>query len=107
MPRPLRKLYPMSSMVRRRHRTWIMSMTLATAGAALWGAALLWSRIDPAGAPTLKTTLLVSSAFTVPGTILAFLTLRARTIWIVLAGVALCANAMMIVLPWIALRLRS
>ncbi|MCC7014602.1 MAG: hypothetical protein IT454_18725 [Planctomycetes bacterium] len=107
MPRPLRRLYPMSSMVRRRHRTWMLSMTLATGGAAVWGASLLWRKLDPAGAPSLLSTLMLSSAFTVPGTLLAFLSLRARTIWVLLAGIALTANGMMIVLPWIALRMRS
>lgn len=82
-------------------------MTLATAGASVWGASLLWGRIDPASAPSLLSTLMASSAFTVPGTILAFLSLRARLIWILLAGLALAANGMMIVLPWIALRLRG
>ena len=107
MARPLRKLYPISSMVRRRHRTWMLSMTFATLGASVWGATLLWMRLAPASAPSIVTALLVSSAFTVPGLVLAFFTLRARTAWLLFAGVPLLANGMMIVLPWLAIRLRG
>jgi hypothetical protein len=107
MPRPLRRLYSIESVVRRRHRTWMLSMTFATAGAAVWGGSLLWRRLDPGSAPELLSTLMLSSMFTVPGTILALLSLRARTIWVLLACLALAANGMMIVLPWIALRMRS
>lgn len=82
-------------------------MTLATLGAAVWGTTLLWTRADPESAPGLFATLMVSAAFTVPETILAFLSIRARLVWVLLAGIALAANGMMIVLPWIALRLRG
>jgi hypothetical protein len=107
MPRPLRRLYPIEAVVRRRHRTWMASMTLATLGAAVWGGALLWRALDPPTGPGLLGTLLASAAFTVPGLILAVLTIRARTVWILLASIPICANGMMIVLPWIVLRLRG
>lgn len=81
-------------------------MTLATFGAAVWGAALLWMRVDPASAPSLGATWMVSSAFTAPGFLLAFLTLRARTAWLLFASIPLLANGMMLVLPWVALKLR-
>ena len=96
----------MASMVRRRHRTWMLSMTLATAGAAVWGASLLWKQLDPASSPGLATIFAISSAFTVPGAMLGVLTLRARFAWLLFAGVPLFANGMMIVLPWLALALR-
>jgi hypothetical protein len=106
MARPLRRLYPGVSSARRRHRTWMLSMTLATLGATVWGIVLLWKHLDPAAAPSLATAFTLSSAFTVPGTILALLTLRARTDWLLFAAVPLLANGMMIVLPWLALVLR-
>ena len=106
MARPLRKLYPVSRIVRRRHRTWMFAMTLATFGAGVWGGALLWTRVAPQSAPTLEQTFLISSAFAVPGFVLAFLTLRARLVWLLLAGVPLLANGMLLVLPWLALHLR-
>ena len=82
------------------------AMTFATLGAGVWGAALVWRRLSPESAPTLEQTFLVSSAFAVPGFLLAFLTLRARTVWLLLAGVPLVANGMLLVLPWLALHLR-
>ena len=81
-------------------------MTLATLGASVWGAVLLWKQLDPEGAPSLATAFTLSSAFTVPGTILALLTIRARFAWLLFASVPLLANGMMIVLPWIALAMR-
>ena len=107
MARPLRKLYSVPSIVRRRHRTWMASMTLATLGAAVWGGTLLWMRLAPESAPSIRTAYLASSAFTVPGGLLAFLTLRARTAWLLFALVPLLANGMMLVLPYLALRLRG
>lgn len=107
MPRPLRKLYPVSTIVRRRHRTWMLAMTLATFGAGVWGTALAWTKLAPGSAPTFEQTFLVASAFAVPGFVLAFLTLRARLIWLVLAGVPLFANGMLIFLPWLVLRARN
>jgi hypothetical protein len=83
------------------------SMSLATAGASVWGGAILWRAIDPPNGPGLLATLLVSAAFTVPGTILALLSIRARLIWVLLAGVPLLANGLMIVVPWVVLRLRG
>jgi hypothetical protein len=106
MARPLRRLYPMASIVRRRHRTWMLSMTLATLGAAVWGALIVWKQLAPESSPSLATGLLLSAAFTVPGTILAVLTLRARFAWLLFAFVPLVANGMMIVLPWLVLTLR-
>jgi len=82
-------------------------MTLATLGASVWGAVLLWKHVDPEGAPSLATAFTLSSAFTVPGTILALLTIRARFAWLLFVAVPLLANGMMIVLPWIALALRK
>ncbi len=82
-------------------------MSLATAGASVWGGAILWRAIDPPSGPGLLATLLVSAAFTVPGTILALLSIRARLIWVLLAGVPLLANGLMIVVPWVVLRLRG
>jgi len=104
MPRPLRRLYSTPAGARRRHRTWMLSMTLATAGAAVWGVALVWMRVSPQDAPSLGATWMLSSAFTAPGFLLAFLSLRARTAWLLFAGIPLAANGMMLFLPWLALK---
>ncbi len=81
-------------------------MTLATFGAAVWGAALLWIRVEPQSAPSLGATWMISAAFTAPGFLLAFLSLRARAAWLLFASIPLFANGMMLVLPWLALKLR-
>ncbi len=81
-------------------------MTLATFGAAVWGVALLWIRVEPQSAPSLGATWMISAAFTAPGFLLAFLSLRARTAWLLFASIPLLANGMMLVLPWLALKLR-
>jgi len=49
---------------------------------------------------------MLASAFTAPGFLLAFLTLRAKTAWLLLAAIPLAANGMMLVLPYLALKLR-
>jgi hypothetical protein len=106
MPRPLRRLYAAPAAARRRHRTWILSMTLATFGAAVWGLSLVWMRVEPESAPSLGAVWMVSAAFTAPGFLLAFLSLRAKTAWLLFASIPLLANGMMLVLPYLALKLR-
>ncbi|MBL8804336.1 MAG: hypothetical protein JNN27_20230 [Planctomycetes bacterium] len=106
MPRPLRRLYAAPAAARRRHRTWMVAMTLATFGAAVWGAALVWRYVEPESAPGLGAVWMLASAFTAPGFLLAFLTLRAKTAWLLLAAIPLAANGMMLVLPYLALKLR-
>jgi hypothetical protein len=97
----------MDLIVRRRHRTWMLSMTLATLGAAVWAAAILWRHLAPGSFPGLRAALLASAAFTVPGAILALLTIRARFSWLLFACVPLFANSVMIVVPWLVLTLRA
>jgi hypothetical protein len=91
---------------RRRHRTWMLAMTLATAGAGVWGTTLLWMRLAPASAPSFEATFTLSSAFSVPGLLLALLSLRARLAWLLFALVPVFANGMLLVLPWLAMHLR-
>ncbi len=107
MARPLRKLYPISRIVRRRHRTWMVSMCLATMAMGVLGATVLWMRFAPASAPSGRAALMLSLVFSVPGFALGVLTLRGRTNWFWLALVPLLANAMLIALPWFELQLRQ
>jgi hypothetical protein len=102
MARPLRKLYPIQRIVRRRHRTWMASMTMATVAMAVLGATVVWMRVAPSSAPAGRTALWVSCAFSLPGLALGLLTLRGRTHWFWLALVPLLANAMLLVVPWLA-----
>ena len=107
MARPLRKLYPVQRMARRRHRTWMVSMTLATLAMGVWAVAVVLLRVAPGWAPGLRTAYWVSILFSAPGFLLGLMTVRARRAWLLFASVPLFANGILLVLPWIAMRLRS
>lgn len=87
------------SRVRRRHKTWMRSMTLATIGwAVVWGALAVaklgWSA--PVG--------WVYGLSAVPalgGIWYAFLTIRAHRAWLTMATVALFANGTLLALPFL------
>jgi hypothetical protein len=104
--RPLRSLYP-PRVVRRRHRTWMVAMSLATAAMVVWGLTLLMLRFAPEYAPPGRWAFWASSLFAVPGLALGLLTIRAKRSWFLVALVPIWANAMLLVLPWLALHLRS
>jgi hypothetical protein len=103
----LRNLSRVPVVARRRHRTWVMSMTLATMGLAVWGAIVVWMRLDRAGAPSLETAFLASSCFSLPGWILGVLTVRAKRSWLLFALVPIAFNTMLLVLPWLLIWLRE
>jgi len=105
--RPLRNQYPIARYARRRHRTWMVSMTLATLAMSVWGIEVVWLKLDRPTAPNPSSAFLVSSLFAVPGFVLGVLTLRARLAWLLFAMVPLFANGMLLFLPWIVLRLRG
>jgi hypothetical protein len=105
--RPLRNQYPIARYARRRHRTWMVSMTLATLAMGVWGIEVVWLKLHPESAPNLSSAFLVASLFAVPGFVLGVLTLRARLAWLVFAIVPLFANGMLLFLPWIMLRMRD
>ena len=89
-------------MVRRRHRTWVGSMVLATAGWSVWWLTIVLARMWPEMAPSPLVAAWVSFAFALAGFFLAVFTIRARLVWVLLATVPLFANGSMLVLPWIA-----
>jgi hypothetical protein len=84
--------------VRRRHRTWILSMTLATAGWAVVWTAVFLRRYVPSIAPELVVAWWIALLFALPGLFLALFTVRARLIWVLLAAVPLFANASLVCL---------
>jgi len=85
-------------MVRRRHRTWIASMVLATAGWGVWWAALLLHKFAPGFSPLVPATV-VASLCAAAGLFLAVFTVRARLIWVLLALVPIFANASLLLGP--------
>ena len=107
MARPLRKLAEMRSViVRRRHRTWMLSMCLASLGWGAWWIAILLLRFAPEHAPALRTTALVGGAFALPGLLVAVWTIRAKAAWILITLVPLLANLSLLALPVLIKTLR-
>jgi hypothetical protein len=105
--RPLRKLYPLQRMTRRRHRTWMVSMTLATLAMAVWGLTVLMMRYFPDSTPSFGAVFALACLFAVPGFLLGLFTVRARFAWLMFAMVPLFANGMALFLPWVVHRLRD
>lgn len=101
MPRPGRQFPDVPQVVRRRHRTWMLSMTLATLG---WGTVWLTVvllKTAPSWAPHVGTTYVVASIFAFAGLCCGLFTLRAKLAWILITGVPLFANGSLLLLPLI------
>lgn len=101
MARPLRPQHRDRTLVRRRHRSWMLAMILATAGWSVWWLAVILHRWRPELAPAMSWIYLVTGALAAVGGFLAFFTIRARLIWVLLAGVPLFANASLFLLPFL------
>ncbi len=107
MARPLRRLYPLQRMTRRRHRTWMVSMTLGTGAIAVWGIAVVGLRIEPSWVPDFWVVFALASLFAVPGLLLGLWTIRSKFAWLMFALVPVCLNGMLIVMPLLVRRLRD
>jgi len=92
--------------VRRRHRTWMLSMILASLGWGVWWIEVFLTRFAPEHAPSLHTTALVGGAFALPGLLVAVWTIRAKAAWILITLVPLCANLSLLALPVLIKTLR-
>ncbi len=99
MARPLRHQWKVRTLVRRRHRTWMHSMTLATLGWGVWWVSVLLHKFVPGLSPGLGATYVVACALAGVGFCLACFTVRARLIWVLLAGVPMFANGTLLMLP--------
>jgi len=102
MPRTARNQWVKRNYARRRHRTWMYAMTLATLGWGCWWLALALKKLAPEIAPSFATTATAASVFAVAGLALALLSVRARRSWLLFTAVALFANASLLFLPWLA-----
>jgi len=99
MARPLRGQWQIRTIVRRRHRTWVAAMVMATFGWGAWWITALLYKFAPGSQPSLLTTYVVASVFALAGFGLALFSIRARLIWILLAGVPLFANGSLLMMP--------
>ena len=87
--------------MRRRHRTWVGAMTMATLGWGVWWVTVLLSRFAPGIAPSLHLAAWIGGCFAAVGLFLGIFTIRARMIWVLLAGVPIFANGSLLVMPFL------
>lgn len=101
MARPQRPQEIVRVRVRRRHRTWMYAMVLATLGWGAWWLSLFARQFFPALFPGFAVTYWVACVPAAAGLLLAIFTIRARKIWILLAAVPICSNLFLLALPWV------
>jgi hypothetical protein len=99
MARPARNLSTFRTVVRRRHRTWMISMCLATIGWAAWWFMAVTKRLVPPLAPDPTWVAWFAGAFGVVGMLAALASIRARPGWMLLSIVPLFANATLLGAP--------
>lgn len=80
-------------------------MSLATMAMLIWSLTLLLWRFAPGLGPPGRLSWAVASLFALPGLVLGLFTVRAKRSWLLVALVPILANAMLLLLPWVALRL--
>jgi hypothetical protein len=102
MPRPARARTVVRTYARQRHRTWMLSMTLASLGWACWWSYLVFEHFAPHVDQAFWIASALGSGFAAFGLVAGLLCLRAKRAWVLLASVALIANASLLALPWIA-----
>jgi len=87
--------------VRRRHRTWMLSMSLATLGwGAWWIAAILW-KTAPSFGPDLAVVNWIARGFALGGFVAALLAVRARRAWLLITLLPLLANVGLFFVPFV------
>jgi hypothetical protein len=74
-------------------------MVFATVGWGAWWVTVFLHKLAPELAPSILTTSIIACIFASVGFFLAVFTVRARLIWVLLAGVPLFANGSLLLLP--------
>ena len=98
MARPLRSLWVTRRYATGRRRMWMISMALATLGWGCWWGALFVAKFTEM-VPDARWVGTSAALFAVPGFLMAILTVRAQSTWMLFAGVALLANVGLLLLP--------
>lgn len=101
MPRLHRSLRATRANARRRHRTWMLSMCLASLAWGCYWLDVVLMRFLPDLVPSFALVSTLASAFALAGTLVALFTLRGNPLWILLAGVPLLANLSLLIWPWL------
>lgn len=104
--RPLRKLWQTRTHVRRRHRTWIFAMAMATCGWMSWWTSLALLHFFPDVAPSLRVTTWIASSFAAVGFLAAVWAFRAKAAWLLFLLVPFFANGSLLLVPWALRTLR-
>ena len=79
----------------------MLSMTLASLGWGAWWLAVALARFAPDFAPGIVITQAVADGFAIAGLLAGLFTLRAKLAWILITGIPICANAALIVFPFL------
>lgn len=101
MARPVRRLWKMRTTVRRRHRTWMFSMSMASLGWGVWWITLVLARFVPDAKPDLRITEWAAGACAFLGFVAALWAFRAKLAWLLIVAIALFANGSLFLMPWI------
>jgi hypothetical protein len=97
-----RSLRPRRPTARRRHRTWMLAMTLASLGWGCWWLELLLWRLWPALAPSPAVVGTAAGIFALAGLVASVLALRGRNrLWLAMAAVPLFANLSLLCVPFL------
>ena len=104
MPRPARALWVKRNYARRRHRSWMLAMSLASLGWGTWWVALFLRVMVPSLGFGLRVPGFVSVAFALCGLVVVLFTLRAKRSWLWFTLIPLFANASLLLVPWFASR---
>lgn len=107
MPRTARAIWKPRTYARRRHRSWMLSMTLASFGWGTWWILLFVRRLAPGVEVGLTLPSVVSTVFALLGLGVAVLTIRAKKSWLIFTAVPLLANTSLLLMPWLAAALRE
>ncbi|MBL8858079.1 MAG: hypothetical protein JNL28_06230 [Planctomycetes bacterium] len=107
MARPVRRLWKMRTVVRRRHRTWMFSMSLASLGWAVWWTTLVILRFSPRTHLDLRIIEWTAGTIAAVGFLAALWCFRAKLAWLLIMSIALFANGSLLMMPWIVDTLRA
>lgn len=99
MPRPMRLDRPRYA--RRRHRSWIRSMMVASVGWGVWWVFFFVLRLDHGAIVALPWVQGVTCALGVLGLGVALFSLRAARAWVLFVLFPLLANASLFFVPWL------
>ena len=101
MVKPRREGSSSRPRVRRRHRTWMRSMILATCAWGVFWGAVVFARLSEGSEASIQLVYWASTPLATAGFLMAVLTVRAQRGWLLFVSVPLFANGFLIFLLWL------